>query len=278
MVMVTDWNQGQSVGLFEDEKLAFKRSDAKHPGRGMEYNQFEKMRDRLREAMEDPDKNVEELGEKQFEGRTLVGFRFQSQKQLITIWADPDTAFPIRIEMDFPPSKTKLVMMNYQFNIEIDPSLFSLDVPEGYSVRDENSPISLGDERDLIESLRMYCKSSEGEFPAGLGADATANAMSRYTSYLVKQNYADQVKRSLDELGQESLRLMRGFTFATGLAASGKWDAHYAGAGVRLGTEDRPIFWYKPGKSGMYRVIYADLSVRDAVAAPKIADAVKLAP
>ena len=23
-------------------------------------------------------------------------------------------------------------------------------------------------------------------------------------------------------------------------------DAHYAGSGVKLGTPDRPIFWYKP--------------------------------
>ena len=40
-------------------------------------------------------------------------------------------------------------------------------------------------------------------------------------------------------------------------------DSHYAGKDVKLGTPDRPIFWYKPTGAEEYRVIYADLSVKD---------------
>jgi hypothetical protein len=273
MVSVIDWNQGQIVSLFADSKLAMRMSVAKMPGRGMEYNQFEEMRDELREAMADPDNKVEKLGKQQIDGRTLVGFRFKPKTHTITIWADPETAFPVRIEADVS-EKTQLVMVNYKCNIDLDPSLFSLEAPEGYSMRDENSPMSLGDEKDLIESLRMYCESSEGEFPAGLDAEAA----SRYSGYLVERNNADQVQRSTDELAQDSLRLYRGFSFATALAKDEKWDAHYAGAGVKLGTPDRPIFWYKPADSEKYRVIYADLSAGEVDAAPIVADAVRLAP
>ena len=46
-------------------------------------------------------------------------------------------------------------------------------------------------------------------------------------------------------------------------------DAHYAGKGVKLGEPDRPIFWYKPEGAKTYRVIYADLSVKEAESAPK---------
>ena len=46
------------------------------------------------------------------------------------------------------------------------------------------------------------------------------------------------------------------------------WDAHYAGTNVKIDTPNRPIFWYKRGNSDEYRVIYADLSIRDAVEAP----------
>jgi hypothetical protein len=37
----------------------------------------------------------------------------------------------------------------------------------------------------------------------------------------------------------------------------------YAGNGVKVNTPDMPIFWYRPAGSQMYRVIYADLSVRE---------------
>ena len=44
-------------------------------------------------------------------------------------------------------------------------------------------------------------------------------------------------------------------------------DPHYVGGGVKLGTPDRPILWYKPTGSEKYRVIYADLSVKEVPAA-----------
>ena len=40
-------------------------------------------------------------------------------------------------------------------------------------------------------------------------------------------------------------------------------DAHYAGGGVKLGTPNRPIFWYKPTGAKQFRVIYADLHVKE---------------
>lgn len=40
-------------------------------------------------------------------------------------------------------------------------------------------------------------------------------------------------------------------------------DAHYAGKGISLGAPNTPIFWYKPTGAEKYRVIYADLSVKE---------------
>ena len=40
-------------------------------------------------------------------------------------------------------------------------------------------------------------------------------------------------------------------------------DPHYVGGGVKLGTPDRPILWYRPTGTDKYRVIWADLSVKD---------------
>ena len=50
-------------------------------------------------------------------------------------------------------------------------------------------------------------------------------------------------------------------------------DAHYAGKGVKRDAPETPIFWYRPAKDTAYRVVYADLSVREANAAPSLSNA-----
>ena len=275
MVGIIDWNKGRGVGLFADDKLAITMPVAKMSDSAMKYNHFENMRDELREAMADAENKVEELGEQQIDGRTLVGFRFKPKTHTITIWADPETAFPVRIETEISQN-SQVVMLNYKFNVDLDSSLFS--IPDGYHVIDENSPMSFGGEQGLIQSLRMYAESSNGEFPARLDEDGINEANSRYTSYVVQRDEAAQAQRSQEEQAQDGLRVIKGSTFATALAKDEKWDAHYAGAGVKLGDTGRPIFWYKPAASEKYRVIYADLSAGEVDAAPIVADAVRLAP
>ena len=57
---------------------------------------------------------------------------------------------------------------------------------------------------------------------------------------------------------------MQGMMFYNMLTSQN--DSHYVGGGVKLGTPDRPIFWYKPTGAEKYRVFYADLSVKDMAA------------
>ncbi len=66
-------------------------------------------------------------------------------------------------------------------------------------------------------------------------------------------------------------RVGRGLDFANQLPPA--TDSHYAGKGVKLGTPDKPIFWYRPKDAKKYRVIYADLTVREADAAPNVPNA-----
>jgi hypothetical protein len=64
-------------------------------------------------------------------------------------------------------------------------------------------------------------------------------------------------------------RVDRGLQFANRLPPSA--DAHYVGKGASFGAADTPIFWYRPKDSKNYRVIYADLSVRDSDTPPNVA-------
>jgi hypothetical protein len=75
-----------------------------------------------------------------------------------------------------------------------------------------------------------------------------------------------------EEFGQAQIneilqRVQRGLSFANHLPPNA--DAHYVGKGVSFGAADTPIFWYRPKDSKNYRVIYADLSVRDSDTPPK---------
>jgi hypothetical protein len=42
---------------------------------------------------------------------------------------------------------------------------------------------------------------------------------------------------------------------------------------VKRDTPDTPIFWYRPKDAKTYRIIYADLSVREADAPPSVPNA-----
>jgi hypothetical protein len=84
---------------------------------------------------------------------------------------------------------------------------------------------------------------------------------------LMKKPTADELKEAIEL----STKIGRGMQFAYELPSEA--DAHYAGKSVKSGTPDTPIFWYRPEGSKTYRVIYADLSVRDAAIAPDVPDA-----
>lgn len=84
---------------------------------------------------------VEELGERLFDGRTAVGFRTDTKdgierKQIIDVWVDVQTKYPVLIETNYPENGVNLKMGNFVWNAELDDSLFDLTIPEDYSIND----------------------------------------------------------------------------------------------------------------------------------------------
>jgi hypothetical protein len=60
---------------------------------------------------------------------------------------------------------------------------------------------------------------------------------------------------------KDATLMYRGMMFVAQLPAESNW--RYAGENVKYGEADRPIFWYRQAGSQTYRVIYADLTVKD---------------
>ena len=79
------------------------------------------------------------------------------------------------------------------------------------------------------------------------------------------------MKAQMPKIMAATIRFQPGLLFTTRLSPEA--DAHYAGKGVSLGAADTPIFWYRPKDSATYRIIYADLSVREAETPPSVPNA-----
>ena len=125
-------------------------------------------------------------------------------------------------------------------------------------------------EQDLISAFRCFAELTGGPFPSTLNWEALVMDASMKLYAKFPSAYEDQKpsEEHLQGMSKLVVRVKPGIDFAASLPPEA--DAHYAGRGVSLGTPDRPIFWYRPKDSKTYRVIYADLSVRDADTAPNV--------
>ncbi len=150
------------------------------------------------------------------------------------------------------------------------------------------SNVSPAEEKDLIAAFREYSKLTGAAFPDLLDLQTMMQMVAKEVGKKLavempaekpdrgkEKPNTQQMQKSMEAGMQKTMdvqiRLQRGLLFALMLPADA--DAHYAGKGVSLGAADKPIFWYRPRDAKKYRVIYADLSVRDADPPPSVPNA-----
>ncbi|TKJ39293.1 MAG: hypothetical protein CEE38_00680 [Planctomycetes bacterium B3_Pla] len=200
------------------------------------------------------DGNVEKLSEQDIDGKKAIGFVGKGQNEDVTIWADPKTGHPLRIELRI--GQTSIIMKNFQFDVPVDDALVSMELPAGYTEEEATADLTDLSEQDFVESLRIFAEIiGDDVFPDAVGTEITMKQM----PVLVEK--AQQKGISDEEIGQLGTKLGRGMLFHQMLDAQGQWN--YAGAGVKLGDAATAIFWYQPAGSQTYRVIYGDLSAKD---------------
>jgi len=274
-VNIADWKTRKMVGLDSANKIATVITMVNlpaDPDGERQKNQFEMIRDRLQKAVGDQEAKIESLGEKQLDGRTVVGFRLSTRPMPMTVWADPKTKFPIRIDaVMMGPPRTEVVMSNYEFDIKLDKSKFSTEVPDGYKITKTEIDVSTPTEKDFIAALRI-CEKATGGFLKGVDPVSVA-AFSG--AYMAKAGISKD-KQPTPEQMQEIVQVSRGFQYVALLPAES--DAHYAGADAKPGDAERAVLWHRPAESKVYRVIYADFAVKEMAVAPQIKDAVKITP
>jgi outer membrane lipoprotein-sorting protein len=241
-VNISDFEAAKMLSLIPAQKQAVVFNLKNAPKDKGADNHFENLRRLLREQR-DKLPAYERLGEKTIDGRKAAGFRLDSAMGSVTLWGDPKTGQPIRIDNVYSGvPKTEVVMTQFEMNVELPADLFAMQVPEGYKVQAFDIEASKPEERDLIESFRVCAALSGGTFPDGLDTQSVVKLM--IGTVLRDKQDGEEKEQLTQQLMAESIKIGRGFQFALSLTATG--SPHYAGKGVKLDTKDRPIFWYLP--------------------------------
>ncbi len=218
-------------------------------------NYVELLRDTLTRLQAQPGFQVEEHGLRNVDGRDYLVFVASGDNNTITIWADPKTAMPVRIEQKTP--NMVIACDNLKFDVEFDESLFSMDQPAGYTVQNTGGiDFSQSSESAFIETLRIWAEVFEdGQFPDSISLEDLVKLGPKFQQGMERKDLTEQQQADV------ALRWGQGLVFIRFFKGQGQW--HYAGAGVKLGDSDTPIFWYQPQDSQTWRVIYGDLHVED---------------
>ena len=201
------------------------------------------------------------LGRREFDGRMLEGFEVQEDDTAATVWIDPKTGQLVRAELKFAGAPgMNMILSDFQFDVPLADSFFSLEPPEGYTPVEVAVDVSQVAERDFIEFLRLWSNwTVDASFPptvSGPDIARIAVQMAREGKFIGPYAPAYGAER-------QPQIMYRGLVF-TGALPEGTW--RYAGQNVSFGNPAAPIFWYQPAGSPTWRVIYADLHVADVAA------------
>jgi outer membrane lipoprotein-sorting protein len=166
----------------------------------------------------------------------------------------------------------KMVLSDFQFDVPLDDSLFSLTPPEGYKLQEMNMDYSGGGIKDVIEVLRRAAEMDNGDFPDSITGMALMMKLMMKPSMKMSFEIAAQAvtterkNPSPPQVPPEMLKQQSEIASLVGrmnlfLQKNVGWK--YAGKGVKRGDAQTPIFWYIPKDSKQGRIVYGDLSVRN---------------
>jgi outer membrane lipoprotein-sorting protein len=275
-ISISDGQKNKTLILTPSQKSAV-YIDIKNSPEGLIGRTFLGLREMVANAQSGKVGKVDRLGAKTIDGREAEGFRFNAGAADVTIWAHPKTSLPIRVEQTsegavLSSMNVSVTMTDFQVDVPLEESLFSLDVPPGYTAKE---PIQIDIPKDpftfLKDGLKLAAEYNGGVFPPQLRGE------NGFDGILDRAFKAEIEKHAKDRSEAERLKAMAEVTGkVTGvrafLDAIPKEYWHYAGKDVKLGTSNRPIIWVRRKSGDQCMVIYADLTIKELPAgeAPKV--------
>ena len=128
-ILIVDYVNWKSLKLRPDKKEAHLYDSALNLSSAISRVNILETIERIADGTE------EVLGERLLGGRRTICFVFHGGNTDWTVWADPETRRPVRVECmgigDW--GWLKWVMKDFVYNVDLDESLFSLELPKGYA-------------------------------------------------------------------------------------------------------------------------------------------------
>ena len=262
-IEIRDGQKDKAISLVPAAKLALVLNFENLPSVRRDGKTFLNWRKLAADAQRGRGGKAERLGIETIDGRRAEGFRIRHGFWEVTLWADPKTSLPVRVESvrSVGRDEVRTVTTDFRINVDFDESLFSLDVPAGYTaqamqVNSSKSPLAY-----LVDTLKFAAEHNGDVFPPTLlGEQGLPDILRRAVAALEKQ-YGKDSPRCSSSGAQIAMEREIAFVFLPGL--SPKTDWHYAGKDVKLYTPDKPIFWYRPAGADKYRVVCGNLKIKD---------------
>ncbi len=235
----------------------------------------------------DPDK-AKFLRKEKLNGRETLVYDVSEDYGKGTIWVDAKTELPVQYHLVGKEKGKELELKaeSFDWNPKIDRTRFTLNVPEGYTVKELAVPKN--NTQALIEFLRTWTTLSEGKKYPDLLTPITLSSINALFMD-TKASPEEQIKQAKvtvakllgkptvteDEFTKwrhEFMQTAIGVSvLLTELASDMDRKFHWQGKGVTFGQKNKPIAWWRIKDKQTYQVIYADLTTKqvNADALPK---------
>lgn len=155
--------------------------------------------------------------------------------------------------------KMTITYHDFNWDAELDKSLFSMIPPEDYDVKKKTFDVSGHGEDSLVYCLGFWAEMSEGTFPDVINDLGDPDKLK--PMMIAKFDKDGDPEEELDAAMDEVHKILKGLYFAQEKKVEGTWD--YIGQGVMLGQEDRIVCWWFDEEMECYRAILGDLSIQD---------------
>jgi hypothetical protein len=245
------------------------------------------------------EKATEYIGQERIETMQTDLYKFKEPFRTILVWVNPRTNLPVRVIVEHFPNPNpdiiiprvavsandfgvssdviyaatggssdvvvqkhfKSVYSDFEWNIDIDPTLFSTEPPADYTVVDKLT-FNEADESatDIIAALQFWTETSDDSLPVNINelVDPNKIKVMLLKKFHKGQDPNEEFRRAYEFANDVILKAV---CFAQDKKAQKNW--YNSSEPVSFGETDKPLYWWKEENSNKYRVIYGDLSIRD---------------
>jgi hypothetical protein len=205
------------------------------------------------------------VGKEIIDGQQTEIYQIDSPNESMRVWMDIQQKLPAQIQItSLQPGQPQTVirMEHIRWNQDIPDSLFSVDIPPGYTRKELPKP----SEEYLIKAFKVFAELPGGGFPPefdyGQFHRFFAEHCPKMKPFVLQTNGVPSLTRDLDDVTLEQARaVVTGVQFIEEIQESAQW--HYFGPGVKYGDSNAILLCWRPKDATNWRVIYGDLSVKD---------------